>query len=361
VSGDRARIAVVGAGWWSGRVHLPALTKNPDADVVAICDQDAGRAAEAARIFDVPNAVATIDEVIALGVDAVLIATPHDHHHDPAGAALDAGIDVMIEKPMTLDPREAWDLVERARTHGANLHVGYSFLHSPHVIRLRELVAAGDLGQIVLGTGLFATGVERLLSGDPTSQSDGPGPFLSRPTTYTQRAHGGGQSFTQLTHATSLLLWTTGFRAREVSAYADRRGLDVDVVDALAVSMVDGGMATLATTGTVHDHDERVEEYRLFGTEGHVTLDTKRGRMMVYRRGHGVEALPELSEYDAQPVDQTSASLVATALGRAPVVAPGEIGAYTVDVLAAAFHSARTGGPVDARPGQAPSPVDDDG
>ena len=130
------------------------------------------------------------------------------------------------------------------------------------------MVAAGDLGEIVLGTGLFATGVERLLSGDPTSQSDGPGPFLSRPTTYTKRAHGGGQSFTQLTHATSLLLWTTGFRAREVSAYPTGAGLDVDVVDALAVSMVDRGMATLATTGTVHNHNERVEEYRIFGSDG---------------------------------------------------------------------------------------------
>ena len=361
MGGDRARVAVVGAGWWSGRVHLPALAQNPDADLVAICDQDHERAAEAARIFDVPNAVTTIEATLALGVDAVLIATPHDQHHAPAAAALAAGVDVMIEKPMTLDPCQAWDLVGRARAHGANLHVGYPFLHSPHVIRLRELIAAGDLGQIVLGTGLFATGVQRLLAGDPTSQSDGPGPFLSRPTTYTQRAHGGGQSFTQLTHATSLLLWTTGFRAREVSAYSDRRGLDVDVVDALAVSMVDGGMATLATTGTVHDHDERVEEYRIFGTDGHVTLDTKRGRMTVYRRGHGVEEVPGLSEHDAQPSDATSASLVATALGRAPVMAPGEIGAYTVDVLAAAFHSAKIGGPADARPGHSPSPVDDDG
>lgn len=358
MSGDRARVAVVGAGWWSGRVHLPALAQNPDAEVVVICDQDLERANQAARLFGVANAVTTIEAVLDLGVDAVLIATPHDHHHAPAGVALDAGIDVMIEKPMTLDPSQAWDLVERARASGANLHVGYPFLHSPHVIRLRELIAAGDLGEIVLGTGLFATGVERLLSGDPTSQSDGPGPFLSRPTTYTQRAHGGGQSFTQLTHATALLLWTTGFRAREVSAYSDRRGLDVDVVDALAVSMVDHGMATLATTGTVHNHDDRVEEYRVFGTGGHVALDTLRGRMTIYRRGHEVEELPVLNEHDTQPTDATSASLVATALGRAPVMAPGEIGAYTVDVLAAAFHSARTGAPADARPGRAPSPVE---
>lgn len=320
-------------------MRLPALKDNPDADVVGICDQDGARAQEAARLFDVPHAVTDVGDLLGLGMDCVLIATPHDRHHEPATAAIDAGVDVMIEKPMTLDPREAWDLVARAGRRGVNLHVGYPFLHSPHATRLKALVEAGDLGDMVLATALLATGVQRLLAGDPTSQSEGPGPFLSRSTTYTQRTRGGGQLFTQLTHAASLLMWVTGLRPREVSAYAANRGLDVDVVDALAVSMLDGGLATLATTGTVHAQEERVEEYRLFGSEGHASLDTRRGSLTVSRRGHAPESFPPLDAHDANPSDATSASLVATALGKAPVVAPGEIGAYTVALLAAATAS----------------------
>jgi predicted dehydrogenase len=355
--GDRARIGLVGAGWWTSRLHVPALRANPDAELVGVCDRDEGRAREAAALFGVPHPVTSIEALLDLEVDAVLVATPHDQHFAPASAALAAGVDVMIEKPMTLDPQEAWSLVRQARTSGAHLHVGYPFLHSPHVRRLSALVAAGDLGEIVLATGLFATAVEGLLGGDTSNQTTGPDQFRSQSTTYTSRAHGGGQAFTQLTHGASLVLSVSGMRPREVSAYADHRGLDVDVVDALSVGMEGSGVATLATTGTMHDQDQREEEYRFFGTEGHALLDTRRGTLRVSLRGRDPEDFPPLSEHDANPSDWTSASLVATALGRAPVVAPGEIGAYTVDVLAAAAASAREGRPVDARPGRAPSPV----
>jgi predicted dehydrogenase len=349
----RARVGLVGAGWWSGRTHLPALAANPDAELVAVCDPDADRARAAASLFGVPHPVTTVEEMLQLDLDCVLVATPHDAHHAPAAAALDAGVDVMVEKPMTLDPAQAWDLVRRARDNGARLHVGYPFPHSPHAAAVRELIARGDIGEPVLVAALFATSVVRLYRGDVEAVAEEGGAFAPRASTYAERAHGGGQLQTQMTHAASLVLWTTGLRPREVSAYAQDRGLDVDVADALAVSMDGGAIATLATTGTVDDHEQRVEEYRIFGSEGHVLLDTVRGTLRVLRRGHQPVDHPSLSEHDAQPSDATSAALVAAALGKGPVLVPGEIGAMTVDLLHAAAQSARTGVPVTARPADA--------
>jgi predicted dehydrogenase len=342
-------VGLVGAGWWSGRTHLPALSANPDAELVAICDPDVERARAAAAMFHVPQAVSTVEQLLDHDLDCVVVATPHHTHHAPAAAALDAGVDVMVEKPMTLDPGQAWDLVRRARESGARLHVGYPFPHSQHAAAVRELIARGDIGEPVMVTGLFATSVVRLYRGDVDVVAD-QDVFAPRASTYADRAHGGGQLHTQLTHAASLVLWTTGLRPREVSAYAQNGGLDVDLSDALAVSMEGGAVATLATTGAVYDHDQRVEEYRIFGSEGHVLLDTARGRLRVLRRGHEPVDHPTLSEHDAQPSDATSAALVAAALGKGPVLVPGEIGAMTVDLLHAAQESARTGGPVSARP-----------
>src|SRR3954452_6903948 len=110
MSGRRARVGVVGAGWGSGHMQLPSLRATPDADLVAVCDPDADRARAASAMFDVSHAVTTVEQLLALDLDCVLVATPHDAHHAAAAAALDVGVDVMVEKPMTLDPAEAWDL-----------------------------------------------------------------------------------------------------------------------------------------------------------------------------------------------------------------------------------------------------------
>jgi predicted dehydrogenase len=79
----RARVGLVGTGWWGTHMHLPALVSNPDALIVGVCDLDGGRAQEVAQRFDVPFAVTSVDDLLALGVDAVIVATPHDAHYAP--------------------------------------------------------------------------------------------------------------------------------------------------------------------------------------------------------------------------------------------------------------------------------------
>ncbi|MFZ0215423.1 MAG: Gfo/Idh/MocA family oxidoreductase, partial [Candidatus Dormiibacterota bacterium] len=301
MSGQRARVGLVGAGWWSGHMHLPSLTQNPDAEVVCVCDQDGERARAAAELFGVPRWTEQVGELLALAPDCVIVATPHTQHHAPAAAALDLGIDVMIEKPMTVDPAEAWDLVERARRSGANLHVGYPFVHSPHASELRDAIRAGDLGPLVMTSGLFATMVRELYRGNVESQHGDDVPFISRPTTYSDPAHGGGQLFTQMTHCASLLLWVTELRAREVFAYATAPGQRVDLADALSVSMAGGSIATLATTGSVIDQRERFEEYRFFGSDGMAALDTARGTLAIGRARGPLRASEPLDELSAQP------------------------------------------------------------
>jgi predicted dehydrogenase len=185
-----------------------------------------------------------------------------------------------------------------------------------------------------------------LLEGIVAQQRGEGSPFTSRPTTYSDPARGGGQLYTQMTHAASLLLFVTGIAPRQVMAYANHRGLPVDVADVLAISMEDGSIATLSTTGTVATDARGQEEYRVFGSHGHALLDTARGTLTLAVRDREVVEEGPIPPNEAQPSRATSASLVATALGKSAVVASGEIGARTVDLLAAAAESARTGRPV---------------
>ena len=342
--GDRARVGVVGTGWWSTHTHLPALLSNPNATVVGVCDLDATRAREVADRFDVPFAVTSVDQLLSLGLDAVVVATPHDAHYEPAAAAISAGVDVLVEKPMTIDPVEAWDLVGRAQAAGVALHVGHTYPYSRHANYLRTAIRQGDLGDLNLTAALFATSVHQFYSGDVEFMQRRVGALYSTgQSTYASAARGGGHLFTQITHAASVVLWVTGRVAAQVSAYEHHHGLPVDLADSLAVTFDDGSLATIAGTGSIHEHPFRVEEYRFFGSSGRALLDTASGTLDVALLEGTVEIAP-LSGTELDLVWRTSAALVATALGREKVVVPGELGASVVDLLSAARESSSHNG-----------------
>lgn len=342
-SGGRARIGVVGAGWWVARQHLPTLLDESRVEVVGVCDADGDRARDAAESFGIAHATDSVDELLALRPAGVLVATSNASHHGPALAAIRAGCHVMVEKPLTTDPAQAWELVDAAAEQGVHLHTGYTFVHSVHAGELRRAVAEGELGELSLATGLFCTAMERMLSGDTAKQAEQGARYAPRPSTYADGAAGGGQAQTQLTHALSLLLWLCGRRPLEVSATSRDRGLAVDVVDALTLGLDGGAVATVATTGAVFDHEARTEEYRLLGTEGQAALDTRRGTLLLQRRGHEDVRVPDLPPALANPFAGATRALLASVLGEKVDVRTDVLGATTVAVLAAAAESARSG------------------
>lgn len=85
-------------------------------------------------------------------VDVVYVATPHPGHHVAAMIAIDAGKAVLVEKPFTMDAREAADLVEAARAKGVLLMEAMWTRFLPHMARIRDVLAAGTLGQVVTVT-----------------------------------------------------------------------------------------------------------------------------------------------------------------------------------------------------------------
>jgi predicted dehydrogenase len=339
--GRRARIGLVGAGWWATAVHLPALMANECAEVVGVCDLDAQRAHEVAGQYGLSVAVTSVEALLAAGLDGLVVATPHDAHYAPAAAAISAGVDVLVEKPMTTDPSQAWDLVLRAAAAGVALHVGHTYPYARNVQRLRQVIQAGDLGELNLITGLFSSSVHQLYAGNTeVIRRRWHSPYAARPSTYADPNRGGGHLFTQLAHAASVVLWATKRSARRVAALECRAGLAVDLADAITVIMDNGSVATLAGTGSVADNDYRVEEYRFFGSAGQALLDTAAGTLNISLAAGRVEE-ETLSAIELDVAWRPSAALVATALGRDEVVVPGQLGASVVDLLCAARESSR--------------------
>jgi len=142
------RVALVGYGYWG-----PNLLRNymelPDAWVAWVCDPRPEALEKAKLRYPAVDVTTDLAEVLAdESVEALVVATPISTHHPIAKAALEAGKHVFVEKPMTADTAQACELVELAGARGLTLMVGHTFVFSPPVRKVKELIDAGELGDI---------------------------------------------------------------------------------------------------------------------------------------------------------------------------------------------------------------------
>jgi predicted dehydrogenase/L-rhamnose mutarotase len=342
-----ARVGVVGCGWWASQAHLPALARNPDAVIAAIAEPDEEKRRIVAERHDVAAAFAGAEEMLdAVDLDGVVIAVPHVLHYPIARAALELGLHVLLEKPMTILPEHARELAALARERGVELVIGYPWHYNEQVLSLRETIAAGRIGEIEYVSCLFASIVRELYAGNPEAYREWQGDAVALPgnRTYSDPAvAGGGQGQTQITHSAALMLWLTGLEVESVTAVSERFELEVDLVDALALRFANGAIGALGSTGSMTMHQPEILEYRIFGRDGHVLFDVNNGTASIHLADGAVERLPELPSANRYPEGAPADNLVDVVLGRAPNGSPADVGVASVELVDAMYRSARQG------------------
>lgn len=139
------RVAVVGLGYW-GPGLLRNLLSIDACEVAAVVDRDPRRAEVVRRAY--PGvASSSWEDVLRDGrVDAVVLATPAGTHFDLASAALGNGKDVLVEKPLALDPAQAIELRDLATAERRILMVGHTYVYQPAIRRMQKLLADGEAG-----------------------------------------------------------------------------------------------------------------------------------------------------------------------------------------------------------------------
>jgi predicted dehydrogenase len=116
--------------------------------VTAVGSRTRESAQRFAALFELPAAHASYESLVAdPSVDLIYVATPHPFHHPNARLALEAGKHVLVEKPFTLNAAQARDLVTYAADHGLLALEAMWTRWLPHMARLREIVAAGTIGE----------------------------------------------------------------------------------------------------------------------------------------------------------------------------------------------------------------------
>lgn len=140
--------AVVGYGYWG-----PNLARNleecPEFSFERLCDLDETKREAFGRRFPHVKTTSRFEEVLGdPAIEAVVIATPPRTHHALASAALRAGKHVLVEKPLATNYADAYDLAELAESHDRVVMPGHTFIYSPAVNAVRDLIRGGDVGDI---------------------------------------------------------------------------------------------------------------------------------------------------------------------------------------------------------------------
>lgn len=142
------KVGVVGCGYWGPNL-IRNLRQTPDCQLKLICDSSEQRLRHMRRLYpDVEMTNSFQDLLDNQEIDAVVVATPVRFHYEMAKASLNAGKHTFIEKPMARTVAEGEELVALAERNGLVLMVGHTFLFSPAVRRMKEIIDAGDIGEL---------------------------------------------------------------------------------------------------------------------------------------------------------------------------------------------------------------------
>ncbi|RIK44347.1 MAG: gfo/Idh/MocA family oxidoreductase [Chloroflexi bacterium] len=239
---EPVRMMMVGAGGMA-RHHAVRIAQQQDTTRLALVCEPSGEAYEAfcARLEELdveppPNEPDLERALVkhAGELDAAFIITPHALHHDQAKACLEAGIDVLLEKPMVMNAREAESLIETRNRTGRLLVVSFNGSLSPQVRTAVALLRGGELGPIL---NISATVWQnwKLLTTGAWRQN----PVMS----------GGGFLFDTGAHMLNTVTDLVGEDFAEVAAWLDNRGAPVDILGAIMARTRSGVLVTMNACG----------------------------------------------------------------------------------------------------------------
>lgn len=251
----RLRLAIVGCGGIAG-VMARVSRLVPQVALSACCDRDAARAQAFARLHAIPQALTDYAELLARAPsDAVYLAVPHYLHAGMIYAAMEAGKNIFVEKPVTRTLAEGLKLVETIQTGSLKVGVNYQYRYDTGCYALGRAIQAGALGEI-----------RSIRINIPWRRTQGY--FDESPWHKTLAQAGGGTLITQGSHFLDIALWALGEDPVSAMGYAATPGFEVEV-DTLVHGIVETQRGTLISiTTTMAAESEQAVTIEAYGERG---------------------------------------------------------------------------------------------
>jgi predicted dehydrogenase len=341
---DKIKCGVLGAGWWATFAHIPALLSHPRAELLAIQKNDPDRVRKVAMDFGVPHCCTSTAELLSIeGLQAVVVSSSPNLHYEQAAAALNMGMHVLIEKPMTLTTSQARHLLDLAEERNLQFLISCPWHYTSHAAAAQRLIRAGTLGKVRMISVLMTNPIDHLLRGESSVPTHGTPYMHPHIGTYSDPLiSGGGQIYAQVCHVAAYLTFLTGVCASEVFARFHNDGAPLDIYDTLDLRMQDGAIVTIASTGATNTQ-LRTYEVRVFGTDGLLYLDLWRGKMEFIPMKGERQIYPDLPPDEVYPQNAPAINLIDSIIDPSRNRSPASLGVAAMEVIEAACISAESG------------------
>ncbi len=317
-------VALVGCGN-VGRTRARVVQGDPAARLVAVSDQDAGRAAALAGESGAEAVAAWHEAVGRADVDAVIVSATNDTHAPVGLAALASGKHVLIEKPLARTPDEAAQLVAAAESSGRVLQTGFNHRWYPSIQRARRLIDEGAIGEPLLARCRYGHG----------ARQDWPTAWFAQ-----RELSGGGTFLDNGVHALDLFRWFLGDFA-EATGMVATLAWPIAPVEDNGVGVFRGAGGRLALLHSSWTQWDPVFSFEVFGRDGFVHA-TSRETLILGGRGASIGAVPTQTWHEPGPneswADDWREFTAAIREGRAPL-ADGRAGLEAVRMAYAVYEA----------------------
>jgi predicted dehydrogenase len=309
---------------YHGKVYT---TQVKDAEIVALCDThkdnlDRYQREIFAGIKKKPPTFADYRVMLeSVTMDAVLIVTPHADHFQQVIDSLDAGLHVLVEKPMVITSEDARSVIKRAAKKKRIVSVAFPGTFTAEFQYIRGLMDRGELGDVIAADAFVAQAWKRATKGT----------WRQEP-----KVAGGGMAFDTGAHVFNALLYLANSRPVEVFAWTENRGAPVDIMCSASIHYENGAVGTAMINGdSVVGWDEGV---RISCTRGEIHTGIHGGRLQKW------DADGKLARYPVVPtVPWLQQWFIDCVLGKAQDPAPAIWGLRQSLLYEALYESARTG------------------
>jgi predicted dehydrogenase len=290
---DRVRAAIVGCGSMArGHVHR-MLRQQESTEITVLCDPSEEAIAQMRAVFAAAGAPPPPNEPDLKSllhdyhgsIDAAFIVTPHAYHFDQARACLEAGLDVLVEKPMVVSAKEAQNLIETRDRTGKLLVVAFNGSLSHQIRTASQMLSSGQVGRILNIVAFVWEDWAECYRGHWKQM-----PEIS----------GGGFMFDTGAHMLNTVSDLAGEDFVEVAAWLDNRDRSVDILGCVMGRLESGALVTMSACGSTIP--SCASEIRVFCSKAIIRTGIWGERLDIQRAGekelHPVGIAPSMGPWE---------------------------------------------------------------
>lgn len=322
------RIGLLGCGMWAG-MHARRLKEMRDvAEVVALCDlsTDITKAFAKRHFTGTDIKPAHFDDAQKMydeaNIDCVYIVTPHSLHYEHACQALEANVHMLVEKPMVINVKDAYDLRDRINASDRKFIIGYNSPCTPPLLLLKKIITDQRFGKLQMVTGYLTQDWMRGTTGAWRQK-----PEIS----------GGGEAYDSGAHIFCSLVWSVASSPKTVSATIETFDAPVDINSLVNIRFENDVLASISING-----DTRVmgADMSFIFDSARVRIDPWFGTRIQARDVKGsIDLTDELGDKEVTPTRH----IIDVIQGKSEPTTTPENGVHQSELMDAIYESARLG------------------